>query len=183
MRTKTYETAVSPVVGVMLMLVVTIIIAAVVSAFAGGLGAESKKTPQMTFSASYSQAGGLTLFHSGGDTLTASETRVELIPTTAWTDTAYYYVFPLETKNITSSSTGLPWGSGTGKVSSFMAGDSASVLPASLACSVIQPQVFGGSTASQMCFDEPANVGKPVIIRLIDKKSNIIAKTEVNVKP
>jgi archaeal type IV pilus assembly protein PilA len=40
--------AVSPVVGVMLMLVVTIIIAAVVSAFAGGLGGSQTKTPQAT---------------------------------------------------------------------------------------------------------------------------------------
>jgi FlaG/FlaF family flagellin (archaellin) len=38
--------AVSPVVGVMLMLVVTIIIAAVVSAFAGGIAGEEIKTPQ-----------------------------------------------------------------------------------------------------------------------------------------
>jgi|WetSurMetagenome_2_1015567.scaffolds.fasta_scaffold668153_1 archaeal type IV pilus assembly protein PilA len=40
------EHAVSPVVGVMLMLVVTIIIAAVVSAFAGGLGGSQQKAPQ-----------------------------------------------------------------------------------------------------------------------------------------
>ena len=38
--------AVSPVVGVMLMLVVTIIIAAVVSAFAGGMMKSQDKTPQ-----------------------------------------------------------------------------------------------------------------------------------------
>jgi FlaG/FlaF family flagellin (archaellin) len=43
------ELAVSPVVGVMLMLVVTIIIAAVVSAFGGGLiGGNTQKTPQLT---------------------------------------------------------------------------------------------------------------------------------------
>jgi len=40
------DEAVSPVVGVMLMLVVTIIIAAVVSAFAGGLAGETNKAPQ-----------------------------------------------------------------------------------------------------------------------------------------
>jgi archaeal type IV pilus assembly protein PilA len=40
------EHAVSPVVGVMLMLVVTIIIAAVVSAFAGGLSSGTQKAPQ-----------------------------------------------------------------------------------------------------------------------------------------
>ena len=43
------EHAVSPVVGVMLMLVVTIIIAAIVSAFGGGLlGGSTQKTPQLT---------------------------------------------------------------------------------------------------------------------------------------
>lgn len=40
------DEAVSPVVGVMLMLVVTIIIAAVVSAFAGGISSSQEKVPQ-----------------------------------------------------------------------------------------------------------------------------------------
>jgi archaeal type IV pilus assembly protein PilA len=44
-RMKTRDSAVSPVVGVMLMLVVTIIIAAVVSAFAGGMGKTTDKAP------------------------------------------------------------------------------------------------------------------------------------------
>ena len=39
------EDAVSPVIGVMLMLVVTIVIAAVVAAFAGGLATETEATP------------------------------------------------------------------------------------------------------------------------------------------
>lgn len=45
------ERAVSPVVGVMLMLVVTIIIAAVVSAFAGGLSSGTQKAPQVVIDA------------------------------------------------------------------------------------------------------------------------------------
>jgi FlaG/FlaF family flagellin (archaellin) len=45
------ESAVSPVVGVMLMLVVTIIIAAVVSAFSGGLTSGSKEVPQAVITA------------------------------------------------------------------------------------------------------------------------------------
>ena len=40
------DDAVSPVIGVMLMLVVTIIIAAVVSSFAGGLAGDTQKAPQ-----------------------------------------------------------------------------------------------------------------------------------------
>ena len=53
----TIETAVSPVVGVMLMLVVTIIIAAVVSAYAGGLVTGQKKAPTMTMDISVANEG------------------------------------------------------------------------------------------------------------------------------
>jgi len=52
------DSAVSPVVGVMLMLVVTIIIAAVVSAFAGGLSGSQTKTPQATIVADEFHVGG-----------------------------------------------------------------------------------------------------------------------------
>ncbi|HJJ42434.1 MAG TPA: type IV pilin [Methanocorpusculum sp.] len=44
-RNQKKDSAVSPVVGVMLMLVVTIIIAAIVSAFAGGLVTSADKAP------------------------------------------------------------------------------------------------------------------------------------------
>jgi len=43
------EIAVSPVIGVMLMIVVTVVIAAVVSAFAGGLSDTSRSTPVAAF--------------------------------------------------------------------------------------------------------------------------------------
>ncbi len=43
------ERAVSPVVGVMLMLVVTVILAAVVSSYAGGMAGTQKKAPQASF--------------------------------------------------------------------------------------------------------------------------------------
>jgi len=48
MARKNGEDAISPVVGVMLMLVVTIIIAAVVSGFSGGLMGDQKKAPSLT---------------------------------------------------------------------------------------------------------------------------------------
>lgn len=63
------EGAVSPVVGVMLMLVVTIIIAAVVSAFAGGMSTSQKSVPQVTLKVTYSQSDGMRLEHNGGDVL------------------------------------------------------------------------------------------------------------------
>ncbi len=51
------EDAVSPVVGVMLMLVVTIIIAAAVSAFAGGIASPQQKSPQISAETTISNTG------------------------------------------------------------------------------------------------------------------------------
>jgi archaeal type IV pilus assembly protein PilA len=51
------EEAVSPVVGVMLMLVVTIIIAAVVSGFAGGLAGTQQKAPAASFECRIANSG------------------------------------------------------------------------------------------------------------------------------
>ena len=76
-RRENRESAVSPVVGVMLMLVVTIIIAAVVSAFAGGFSEGSKKAPQCTIAAvpdlMYHT---ITFEHNGGDAFSLDEIDV-----------------------------------------------------------------------------------------------------------
>jgi FlaG/FlaF family flagellin (archaellin) len=68
------ENAVSPVVGVMLMLVVTIIIAAVVSAFAGGLVQTHSKAPSATIQATFSDAQGMTITNAGGDAIPTAST-------------------------------------------------------------------------------------------------------------
>jgi len=61
MRQNAKDNAVSPVVGVMLMLVVTIILAAVVASFAGGIGGTAETTPIMTLTTEYSPSDGLIL--------------------------------------------------------------------------------------------------------------------------
>jgi len=76
------EYAVSPVVGVMLMLVVTIIIAAVVAAFASGAVGQTSKTPQATISATFtapSNGGNQSVFtNNGGDPFDLNDIRVVL---------------------------------------------------------------------------------------------------------
>jgi FlaG/FlaF family flagellin (archaellin) len=94
------DAAVSPVVGVMLMLVVTIIIAAVVSAFAGGMGSEQHKTPQvtmnvksviqsiggttdpdtaeLTYPTGFTAANGLMFENTGGDTFSLNDIDIQL---------------------------------------------------------------------------------------------------------
>ncbi|MCK9632665.1 MAG: type IV pilin N-terminal domain-containing protein [Methanoregula sp.] len=79
-----HEDAVSPVIGVMLMIVVTIIIAAIVSAFAGGLAGDQKKTPSVQIDvqlredldSSGSAYTKLVLTHMGGDILTTRDLRI-----------------------------------------------------------------------------------------------------------
>lgn len=64
--------AVSPVIGVMLMLVVTIVIAAVVSAFAGGLGESSSKAPQLSIGTEAHYNNDIIIDFKGGDTISSN---------------------------------------------------------------------------------------------------------------
>jgi len=71
------ECAVSPVVGVMLMLVVTIIIAAVVSSFAGGMGTQQQKTPQASIDVKIDGIDNkMTFTHLSGDTLNTKDLAI-----------------------------------------------------------------------------------------------------------
>lgn len=93
------DSAVSPVVGVMLMLVVVIIIAAVVSAFAGGLSGNTKKAPQATlkvtpviddiqdtdtanwqpdYPAVFTADNGIIFEHAGGDPFDLNDIEVQI---------------------------------------------------------------------------------------------------------
>lgn len=76
--------AVSPVIGVMLMIVVTIIIAAIVSAFAGGFSDQQKKTPSSQIEVTLRQAVNSSGFpapqliftHKGGDPVATSDLMI-----------------------------------------------------------------------------------------------------------
>ena len=69
------DIAVSPVVGVMLMLVVTIIIAAVVSAFSGGVAQSTPKAPQVSIGAEVHNASYIIIDHKGGGYIKPRDNR------------------------------------------------------------------------------------------------------------
>lgn len=74
------ENAVSPVVGVMLMLAVTVMLAAVVSAFAGGFSDTGEKVPQTSFKVRVNLLENRTYFdHAGGDPVSLNNLRVAFI--------------------------------------------------------------------------------------------------------
>lgn len=91
---KTKEDAVSPVIGVMLMLVVTVVIAAVIVGFSTDLAGNTEKTPAALFDVEYiqmSDAGGempefkntlanFGIIHKGGDAIPLKDIRITLEP-------------------------------------------------------------------------------------------------------
>ena len=75
---KKKEDAVSPVIGVMLMLVVTIVIAAVVAAFAGGLGSDVEMAPTAALDIDVKSDGTVKIEHISGESLIANDIEVKV---------------------------------------------------------------------------------------------------------
>ena len=72
------DDAVSPVIGVILMVAITVILAAVIASFVLGLGDQaSQTTPTASFAFDYEESSGtddiLTITHDGGDTIEANQ--------------------------------------------------------------------------------------------------------------
>jgi flagellin-like protein len=109
------EDAVSPVIGVILMVAITVILAAVIGTFVLGLGGNVQNAPQASFTFDYDAGGDgfsgaagndvVTITHDGGDVIDAARLTVSLDGTDADT---------------------LTWDSSTAFASDVGAGDSAS---------------------------------------------------------
>lgn len=72
------ERAVSPVIGVILMVAITVILAAVIGTFVLGLGSEvNQSTPQSSFSFELTDSEtNVTITHDGGDPLPSDDTNI-----------------------------------------------------------------------------------------------------------
>ncbi|OPX71448.1 MAG: hypothetical protein A4E38_01014 [Methanoregulaceae archaeon PtaB.Bin108] len=151
-RKESRDAAVSPVVGVMLMLVVTIIIAALVSAFAGGLGTTEDATPMVTFTADLSVANGLTITCTG----VSPGPNVDFDVVVG--DTNYYKV-------------------GSGATQTFTPGVNLNIDSDALDDGFVAAfGSFSGYQGTGMYVPNSAFIGKTYTIQLIDKDSGIIGK-------
>ena len=74
------ERAVSPVIGVILMVAITVILAAVIGTFVLGLGENVESAPQASLDFKYNSTnnGNITMEHRGGDTLDPGNVEVRL---------------------------------------------------------------------------------------------------------
>ena len=71
----TEDRAVSPVIGVILMVAITVILAAVIGAFVLGLGGDVDETPQASLTFELDD-GNVTIEHRGGDTLDGDDLNI-----------------------------------------------------------------------------------------------------------
>jgi len=69
----TDDDAVSPVIGVILMVAITVILAAVIGAFVLNIGGNQETAPQNQFDFQYNSTGNVTVSHGGGGSLDASQ--------------------------------------------------------------------------------------------------------------
>jgi len=84
----TEDRAVSPVIGVILMVAITVILAAVIGTFVLGLGQNVQSTPSASFDFDFDSSnttngnGAVTVTHNGGDTLTQDNSNAVSVNTT-----------------------------------------------------------------------------------------------------
>jgi len=113
------EYGVSPVIGVLLMLTLTLIIAAIVNSYAGGLMETEQKAPSVNLQASYSIANGMEIRHVSGDPLPTSTIKLMVRPSETFGRNATQFSSHVE-KNYITNSNGESW---SGKVTSLKPGE------------------------------------------------------------
>ncbi|PSQ49682.1 type IV pilin [Halobacteriales archaeon SW_6_65_15] len=83
----TDDDAVSPVIGVILMVAITVILAAVIGTFVLGLGQNVQSTaPQVSFAFDQNGVPEVTITHDGGDTIAHNNIKVTVDGNAAYTD-------------------------------------------------------------------------------------------------
>ncbi|MDD1703503.1 MAG: type IV pilin [Methanoregula sp.] len=161
--------AVSPVVGVMLMLVVTIVIAAVVSAFAGGLGSTTSKPLQLSLTGSYSISNGLSITHNGGDPIGLDQVNFYIRNSPAWGTSASKMRVALNKSQFVDS-----YGN---SVSWLKPGDTIYILPPYNEGSWMQPGI-----STSYYYNSTTNIGKPIDLDVVDTSGHAITSIEFIIK-
>jgi len=191
------ESAVSPVIGILLMIVVTVIIAAVVSGFAGNLVQSQQKVPQAQISGTFSVHDGFTIKHNGGDSIPTRDMIITVRNSRLFgPDVEQRSIQAVNGTIIANSDDTKQWlfTNGTVGITSFNAGETAQVNSTNCFCDILQPIVqpsdYRSSISSDgltysgtktvfwgLCFKNPANIGKTFIMDVSDKATGKLIST------
>lgn len=178
------ENAVSPVIGIMLMLVVTIIIAAVVSGFAGGLTSGNQKTPQASIKADYSITNGMTITHNGGDPLAVGEFTIVLTPSKNYGSVEAQTHSCMINQTIISNSEGTYWYNAKGgrDVSRFASGETGYIDAKNCTTQNLTPSMLYISSSGKVTnygINQTKNIGSTFYLDFISKDGKRISRAEV----
>jgi len=174
---RTSEYAVSPVIGVMLMLVVTIIIAALVSAFSGGAVSGTQKAPSAVIQATYSQSNGMTIANNGGDAIPLGSTTIMVQPSRSFGDDASRYSWVVNKSRVLTS-TSQTWA----KTRTFLPGDTATISAANLSYVQQRPDMSTDDAASDdYGFRNEKNVGLSFNLVFQDSSGKSIGQSTVTI--
>ena len=106
MKFRENEDAVSPVIGVILMVAITVILAAVIAAFVFGMGSDIGTTKTVAVTASQNGEDVILTYHGGADAASLDYLKVEVISGDSTKDKATYYTQNDGTFSSTTSSGG-----------------------------------------------------------------------------
>ena len=183
--------AVSPVIGIMLMLVVTIIIAAVVSAFGSGMVDSQSKASQAKVSATFSVSEGMTITHDGGDAIPLDNIVFITQHGPGFGPNLDQFSEVLNTSIIADKEGNLIFSTiSTGGKSSFNPGDTLYISTDNCSWDILQPEVYetycsdkrsGEVALPALKYQNTINIGKTFIFKTFDKEGNLISTCEVKI--
>jgi len=201
MKERYFEDGVSPVVGVMLMLVVTIVIAAVVSGFAGGMMDSQDLAAQATLKGSFSISDGLVIRHTGGDPVPMHELNIVIWDGPTFGQDVEIISKQVVDKSLLRTAEGeyiYNADDGTYSQMSFRPGESLYIRAENCTPDQLQPDIVpsdyepsdganydtsGSSNPTEdalrwsMCLMNRDNIGNEFFIALSDNSGNAIGKT------
>jgi hypothetical protein len=172
-----YDDAVSPVVGVMLMLVIVIIIAAIVSAYSGGLVSGQKKVPQATFTGKYSISNGFVISHGGGDSIPNADLVFVVRNGPLFGQNLEQKSAQILNKSTISNSNGQYLDNSA--VTAVMSGESLFIDGTNSSCSILQPDI--AKSTPGLCFSTDTNVGKVFLLEVSTASGKLISSTDVTI--
>ena len=180
----TTEDAVSPVVGVMLMLVVTIIIAAVVSAFAGGAVSGANKVPQATITGKFSVSNGLEIDHSGGDAIPLSTSVFTIYDGDTFGPNLKQKTAQVINASLLTDFNNNPvlTSSGTYNITAFLPGTALLISGSNAGCQNLQPTLYNAARPD-LCISNSSNIGKVFTLMVGDSKGNLISTADITIQP
>jgi len=169
------EKAVSPVIGVLLMLTLTLIIAAIVNSYAGGLMETESKAPSVTLQVSYSIADGMQIRHVSGDPLPTQSVKLMVRPSESMGKSASQYPSVVNKSLITNLTGTQSWTSG---ITSLKPGEIDYILNKSPSYNLSQLQENIPESQEQYWFNQSNNIGNTFFLEVY-YKNTMISRNEV----